>query len=308
MTAGTSFALHPAPSDATEPQDVSARRRARDRLASGDLAGAARLVEELMRKTPNDPETLLIAADVGLARGDPDTARAILNVILAVSGDSDSVWSRLETIGGAFPRQPLSLARITESKSFFHQRLTVRYVMARRPFFVDRLRGKRVLHVGCVDHPIFRPETNLHIYLEKFAGELHGCDTAVEGIPELQRFVRGPIFAGLDAVLARGEPYDVVLVPEVIEHAPDANAFLQKMFRIPSREIIVTAPNFKPQFVQSSYKDDLFEELVHPDHKCYYSPYTLLNSVAPFVAPDDGLELFLLEKHHSVAVCVHRSS
>jgi len=291
---------------ASDSDPAATRAVARARLTAGDTAGAAVLVEDLMRKSPNDPETLLLAADLSLSRGSNQNARAILNVILAVDGDSQAVWSRLNAIGGAYPRRPMLLSQIAQSQSFFHQKLTVRYAAARRPLFVDRLRGKRVLHVGCVDHPIFRPETNLHVYLDKFAGELHGCDTAVDGIPALQRFVRGPIFRGLDEVVARGERYDAVLVPEVLEHAPDANAFLGQLFRVAANEFIVTAPNFKPQFAQSAYNNDVFEELVHPDHKCYFSPYTLLASVAPFVARDrDGLELFLLEKHHSVCVWVH---
>lgn len=294
------------PASTSDPDLAGRRALARARLTAGDVTGAAVLVEELMRKTANDPETLLLAADLSLARQSTENARAILNVILAIDGDSETVWSRLNAIGGAYPPRPQPLDRIAESKSFFHQKLAVRYAAARRALFVDRLRGKRVLHVGCVDYPIFRPETNLHVYLDKFAAELHGCDTAVDGIPELQRFVRGPIFGSLDEVVAREERYDAVLVPEVLEHAPDANAFLKQLFRVSARQFIVTAPNFKPQFAQSAYKDDVFEELVHPDHKCYFSPYTLLKSVAPFVAGDrDGLELFLLEKHHSVCVWVH---
>jgi hypothetical protein len=280
---------------------------ARGLLARGELARAAVIAQELMHRAPKEMGSLLLAADVSVAAGALENARAILHVALLVDGDSDAVWERFRAIGGAFPRQALPIAKIRESKSFFHQKLVVRYVPARRPFFVDRLRGKRVLHVGCVDHPIFQPETNLHIYLDKRVAELHGCDTAKDGIPELQRHVPGPIFGGLDEVLARGERYDAVLAPEVIEHALDAHTFLTHLFRVPASEFIITAPNFKPNFAQSAYKDDVFEELVHPDHKCYFSPYTLLQSVSPFVDADrDGVELFLIEKHHSVGVCVQR--
>jgi 2-polyprenyl-3-methyl-5-hydroxy-6-metoxy-1,4-benzoquinol methylase len=292
----------------TGSEDVSARcKRARALLARGDLASAAAVAEETLRGATKNVEALVLAADVNLAGGSVEGARAILTAALLVDGENESVWARLGELGGAYPKKALPLSRITESRSFFHQALSVRYVPSRKPFFVDRLRGKRVLHVGCVDHPIFQPQSNLHIYLDRHAGELHGCDSAVDGIPELARHVKGPIFAGLDEVLARGERYDVVLAPEVIEHVPNAHDFLSALFRVSSPVFIITAPNFKPNFAQSAYKDETFEELVHPDHKCYFSPYTLLKSVAPFVdAKTDGLELFLLENHHSVCVCLHR--
>ncbi|HZU81415.1 MAG TPA: hypothetical protein VE987_00790, partial [Polyangiaceae bacterium] len=209
-------AAPPAPT-APHADDIIARcERGRRLLARGELPGAAALAEELMRRAPKELQCLLLAADVNVAAGAPDNARAILGVALLVSGDSDAVWDRMRAIGGAYPKSPLPYAKIAESKSFFHQKLVVRYAAHRKPFFVDRLRGKSVLHVGCVDHPIFRPETNLHIYLDKHAARLHGCDTAVDGIAELQRHVRGPIFAGLDEAIAAGERYDVVLVPEVL--------------------------------------------------------------------------------------------
>lgn len=155
----------------------------------------------------------------------------------------------------------------------------------RYAFLVEYLKGKRVLHIGCTDHPRFNPEKNLHISLSK--GELaalHGLDVDAEGIETLRQYVDGPYFTSYDQVT---ESYDVVLAPEVMEHVLDAGSFLKQLMSIDTNEIIITVPNAidwiqqnMSQFGRRQIEGKrCFIETVHADHCYYFSPMTLATIV-----------------------------
>jgi 2-polyprenyl-3-methyl-5-hydroxy-6-metoxy-1,4-benzoquinol methylase len=75
--------------------------------------------------------------------------------------------------------------------------------------------------------------------------------------------------------------YDFLLIPETIEHVDNPCQFLQSIIPLTTEktEIMVTAPNaFSPTW-QNKFEGKEFRELVHPDHKCWFSPYTLTNTI-----------------------------
>ena len=59
--------------------------------------------------------------------------------------------------------------------------------------------------------------------------------------------------------------------------------FLQSIIPLTTKktEIMVTAPNaFCNTWIkENSFSGNEYRELVHPDHKCWFSPYTLANTV-----------------------------
>ena len=89
--------------------------------------------------------------------------------------------------------------------------------------------------------------------------------------------LRGQLFSDWAEVTGQ---YDLVLVPEVLEHVPDVQGFLQQLDRVDAAQIIITVPDayscFRRHFDYSSGAQT-FVEVVHPDHNCWYTPYTLTN-------------------------------
>jgi hypothetical protein len=175
----------------------------------------------------------------------------------------------------------MSVRRVRHaSNGFFSQQLDVKNYEGQRLDFFSRLcRNKRVLHVGCTDYPIFNPENNLHIQLAPIAATLDGLDTDAAGCEALRRYVPQRYFNDVSAVQ---EAYDVCLVPETIEHVPDAGSFLKSLSRVRAERFVFTAPNC---FADAHMRRNVYDynggyvEEVHPDHKAWYSPFTLKNVI-----------------------------
>ena len=165
---------------------------------------------------------------------------------------------------------------------FWVQTVKVKRITERMDLFVPLTTGKRVLHFGCTDWPIFDPDRNLHIELSKITKELHGFDIDREGIENLKKYVNQPYFTSFAEVPK--ERYDVVLIPETIEHVDNVAEFLKGLDTINAERFVITAPNaFAPSHMSRNIqgKDD-YTEIVHPDHNCWYSPYTLKNVIEKY--------------------------
>ena len=165
---------------------------------------------------------------------------------------------------------------------FFVQKVLVRNELAgvdRLELFRRLCQGKRVLHIGCVDHPLFNPDTNLHIQLEKYCAVLDGFDVNVEAFVQMRPFVKGKFLSKWEDVC---DEYDLVLVPEVLEHVPNVKEFLGRIARILTAQVIITVPDafqcFRRHFDYNS-ETSTFVEIVHPDHNCWYTPYTLMSTL-----------------------------
>lgn len=176
-------------------------------------------------------------------------------------------------------------------------------VKDRRPLLAERCAGRSVLHVGCCDVPVFDPDKNLHLFLARHADRLDGLDVSAEGIDVLRRFVPGEYYTHAGEI---SREYDLVLVPEVLEHTRDPGAFLEEIFSVRARQYLLTAPSFQWSS-RGGRVDGVFHEQVHPDHKAWYSPYTLLNTLRPFIdEPNDHVEVFLFESTGSVGAAITR--
>lgn len=186
---------------------------------------------------------------------------------------------------------------------FLDHAVAVTELRDRRALFAERCRGRAVLHVGCADVPVFEPDTNLHLWLARCTPRLDGLDVSEEGLAVLRRHVAGDYFTSPAQI---DKPYDVVLVPEVVEHVRDPHAFLSSLFALRARQWLVTAPHLA-WFREMRQEPGVFHERVHPDHKAWYSPYTLLETVRPFIdEARDDVEVFVLGDGASVGVAVTR--
>lgn len=154
--------------------------------------------------------------------------------------------------------------------------------LSRLDVFSGLCAGKRVLHVGCADWPITDPATSLHIQLEAHCAVLDGFDVHAEALDQLRPFVKGRLFTDFAEVT---EPYDVVLVPEVMEHVPDVAGFLEQLEAVEASCYLISVPDaFQCRSHHFDYiaESETFVEVVHPDHNVWYTPYTFGNTIRKY--------------------------
>ena len=163
--------------------------------------------------------------------------------------------------------------------------------------------GKKVLHIGCVDWP-FHEENNLHIELQNWAEYADGYDIQLERYKLLDPYLKGESELWVDLPQNQNESwtYDVVLIPEVIEHVPDLPKFFDQMNNINTKQYIITVP-CAIQCSQHSFgvQGDEVIEVVHPEHLCWYSPYTLKNTIETYT--DWKIDFMFWNNGISVGVC-----
>ena len=152
----------------------------------------------------------------------------------------------------------------------------------RRSYILDACRGRRVLHLGCVDHPFLHERLVsgdlLHAAIDAVAAELWGIDLDRAGLEML----RAAGFTNLyEADIERLEScaitgrFDVIVAGEIVEHLTSPGTFLRQVPRLlaPGGRLLVTVPSAQSiRLVANALRR---VEVVHPDHKTYFSPHTL---------------------------------
>jgi len=168
---------------------------------------------------------------------------------------------------------------------YFVQRVPISSEIAsvgRLDVFGSLCRGKRVLHVGCADWPITDPATSLHLALQPVCAKLDGVDPHREALAQLAPYATGRLFSDLAEVT---DSYDVVLVPEVLEHVPDVSSFLEHLENIDASTFLISVPDaFQCRGHHFEYLNEAqtFVEVVHPDHNVWYTPYTFANTIRKY--------------------------
>jgi hypothetical protein len=171
-----------------------------------------------------------------------------------------------------------------------------------RDFIIKLCNGKKTLHIGCFDDPIFDPNNNLHINLSSSSSILHGLDI-VEGYDdEMKKYYDGIYFTDYKEV---NENYDIIIVPEVIEHSSNPGLILDAIFKIHSDEYFITAPNAYSDRL-AYYDDGVFYETIHDGHVAWYSPYTLKNLIKPYVNDNYEISMYFLSNSGSVAIDIKK--
>ena len=145
-------------------------------------------------------------------------------------------------------------------------------------------RGTRVAHIGAADSPYTRERlqggTLLHSRLLALPDtDVVGLDVDVEGLALLRASFPAAQFDNVDVssnipILHQGR-YDCVIAGEVLEHVGNAEQFLLGCTTLlsPRGVLCVTVPNAcSPKIGLRALGGT---EVVHPDHRVYYSPRTL---------------------------------
>jgi hypothetical protein len=170
-------------------------------------------------------------------------------------------------------------------KDYFLQEVVVTKTnLSREDFIKKHVQGKKVLHVGFADWPITTTKKkNLHLSIAVLCERLDGVDINItDEIRSILSVPNGEIYddwADVDDI------YDVIIVPEVIEHVGNLEDFL-KIIDAFSSQVIITAPDASQ--LKNNFKMDPqgYKEHVHPDHNYWFSPFTLQNVVTKYMTKD----------------------
>jgi mannosyltransferase OCH1-like enzyme len=142
--------------------------------------------------------------------------------------------------------------------------------------------GGRVLHIGCADWPITDPDSSLHLAIEPYCARLDGFDIHEEALAGLAPYTRGRLFSRFEDIT---DEYDVVLVPEVMEHVAGVEAFLRQLGTLRTDCFLITVPDAyqcQQHHFEYAEESETFFEAVHPDHNCWYTPFTFSNTLAKY--------------------------
>lgn len=188
---------------------------------------------------------------------------------------------------------------------FFDQTVQlVKHHESRVQVFRRLMHGKKSLHVGCADWPIYDPERNLHLALLSTIPNLHGYDKDEATLQKMSTLMPNALLASHLQRLS--PPYEFILAPEVVEHVCNAGLFLEELCSLAdqSTTIMLTAPNaFAPAHMSRNQATPTsFTEIVHPDHAYWFSPFTLGNLVRKALPDAIIKETGLLENETMVYV------
>ena len=148
--------------------------------------------------------------------------------------------------------------------------------ISRLDFLKTLVTDCKVLHVGFVDYPITKPRKNLHLNIAPACSRIDGIDPNVtDEIKSILSVPNGNIYDSWNDV---PNDYDVIIVPEVIEHVDNVALFLQQLDQVKGK-LIITAPC--AYILSNNFREEngVYIETVHPDHNCWYTPYTLKNVI-----------------------------
>lgn len=148
-------------------------------------------------------------------------------------------------------------------------------------FILSLCEGKKVLHVGCMDHPgemqrKIEGGSHLHMQLNEVAADLVGTDIDISEFERL--FALGLEKSKLvrfDIEVLSSESFEITLIPDVLEHVKNVAEFLSSLRTLNTQRILITVPN------AYSLQNRLFlrKEIINSDHRQLYSPYSLIKTL-----------------------------
>jgi hypothetical protein len=151
-------------------------------------------------------------------------------------------------------------------------------VATREQIILDLCRGKKVLHLGCADHPKLikqklENERYLHKLLDSVCEQLVGLDVNSEALEAMRGF--GFVNVMTPAEFDHSAEFDLLLIPDVIEHLANVGDFLSHLRMYKAKHVVITTPNCYRLRNRLQFNG----ELVNTDHRYWFSPYTLAKSL-----------------------------
>jgi hypothetical protein len=160
-------------------------------------------------------------------------------------------------------------------------------------YIVEYCRGKKIIHVGCIDHePLIlkkiEANTWLHKRIDDVAGKQVGIDINKSGISFVKERTgfSNVYFEDVTSLqpageFIRDEYWDAMILGEVLEHVNDPISFLKKMKKKYSpfvKEVLISVPN---AFAWENFRLAIrHKECINSDHRAWFSVYTLAKNLA----------------------------
>lgn len=149
-------------------------------------------------------------------------------------------------------------------------------------------KGKKILHVGCLDHiPLVEKKISqglwLHKRIDEVAGKQLGIDINLEGL-EWARTKLGYDNVHYENIISQDPPgemitsetWDAMILGEILEHVDNPVAFLSQLknkYAPYVKEVLITVPN---AFTLDNFLLALrHQECINTDHRSWFSIYTL---------------------------------
>ncbi|WP_225931341.1 class I SAM-dependent methyltransferase [Leptolyngbya sp. 7M] len=160
-------------------------------------------------------------------------------------------------------------------------------LVLRRETLISLSKGKKVLHLGCTNHPYTQQAIEndmlLHFEIGKVASELTGFDNDDDGLNILRDHGVERLYkADLEQLESVGlqDRFELIIAGEMIEHLNNPGLFLNgiKRFMDEGSRLVITTINAycALRFVLYALRGrGGVQEPVHPDHVAYYSYSTL---------------------------------
>jgi hypothetical protein len=159
-------------------------------------------------------------------------------------------------------------------------------ILSRDNYLIDKIKGKRVLHLGFLDHiPLIKTKvvnnTWLHKKLCDHASLCIGLDINQDGIDLCKNLGFGDlynfnVFTDEVPTELKNKKYDYLVIPDVIEHIGNPVLFLSmlklKLGDIVENLILSTPNSFQLFNVLYPFRTI---EFVNTDHRFWFTPYTL---------------------------------
>jgi hypothetical protein len=156
--------------------------------------------------------------------------------------------------------------------------------VGRQDFVVAYAAGKSILHLGCVDAGLSQQKYDagqlLHPRLQGVAKTLWGVDVDAAGLDWMRsQGWKNLYHLDIECLDTEpdllGEPFDLLVLTEVLEHLNNPGKFLEALrplFR-PQTELLLTTPNATS--LTNILANRHHQEAVHPEHNFWFSYHTL---------------------------------
>jgi 2-polyprenyl-3-methyl-5-hydroxy-6-metoxy-1,4-benzoquinol methylase len=151
--------------------------------------------------------------------------------------------------------------------------------------------GKKVIHIGCVDHNIEMIERKLKagIWLHKLLSDVATRCFGIDIKKDEVEYIRDQLgYKDIEVVdiltqeseALKQEQWDYALLPEVLEHIGNPVAFLTALntkLKNNVNELVISVPN---AFYRGNFKHaSKGIERINSDHRFWFTPYTLAKLV-----------------------------
>ena len=189
-------------------------------------------------------------------------------------------------------------------------------IHGRSDFLVNFCKGKRVLHLGCVDTGMLdariKSGSLIHMRLADVADELWGFDINEDGVETLRTYGFENLITGDVSFIDQCEElkhrtFDVILASEVVEHLQNPGLFFQAVQHLMTpghTRLVVTVPNaFRVSTLLWLLQG---VEYVHPDHNYWFSYLTITNLLTKNGFQVEEFLVYIFAKHHLVPATLRK--